>query len=430
MKLNSIVVLAGLLVAVMAPLTGAASADPAGLSAPASVGDGSPLLATPEASTPPAFGLVLSGGGARGLAHIGVLRAFEEAGIAPDLVVGCSMGSVVGGLYACGYSPAEMESLAYAIDWASFFSGKESRRYAKITQELTERPTLLTLRWSEDLGLEVSQSLASSASALETYTRLTIDAEHLCGGDFNRLAMPYRAAVTDLRTGKLMLLDRGSLGRVMVASSAVPLVFEPVAIDSLWLTDGGVVDNFPVFAARDLGARVVVGVDVAKPLRPDPTPLGFMSMFGRTVEIFMAQAKGRTNDQADFIITPALGEPAHHRVPSRGFTAGRRIRGRSRGAARHPCPVRFPGDIAGAVGPEHLPADRLCGPRASRPGRQTDRQDPCRGTPSLSAGDRAPRDHPGRGRSLGSRPGDPEPRQPAQHRTVSMGSLARSSPWP
>lgn len=277
----------------------------------------------------PTLGLVLSGGGARGLAHIGVLRAFEEAGIAPDLVVGCSMGSIVGGLYVCGYSPAEMESLAHAIDWDNFFSGDESRRHARVTQELSERPTLLTMRWSKDLGLEVNQGLASSASALEVYTRLTIAAEYVCDEDFDRLAMPFRAAVTDLRTGTLVLLDKGSLGRALVASSAVPLAFEPVAIDSMWLTDGGVVDNFPVFAARDLGARVVVGVDVAKPLSPDASVLGFMSMFTRTMDIFMAQAKARTAGRADLIITPELGSTrttAFGRADSllaAGYEAGR-----------------------------------------------------------------------------------------------------------
>jgi NTE family protein len=277
----------------------------------------------------PAFGLVLSGGGARGLAHIGVLMALEEAGIAPDLVVGCSMGAVIGGLYACGYSPAEMDSVARAIDWGRFFSGSSKRRYADVLQELDERPGLLTVRWFGRHPLEVNESLASSAEAEEMYTRLTLSSETLSGGDFDSLGMPYRAAAVDLRSGRLVLIGQGSLGRTMAASSSVPLVFQPVEIDSFTFVDGGVIDNFPVFAARQLGASAVVGVDVAVPLRPEPAFLGPLTVAARTLEIMNQGTKERSNDQASAIVRPALGmtpTTAFDRADSliaAGYRAGR-----------------------------------------------------------------------------------------------------------
>ncbi len=264
--------------------------------------------------SPPRFALVLSGGGARGFSHIGVLRAFEEAGIAPDLVIGCSMGAVIGGLYACGYSPAELDSVMRGVDWSSFFSGAVRRQYAGVAQELSAVPGLFTVGFGGAGTLEVNQSLASSAGAEDLYTRLTLSSEYLAGGNFDRLAMPFRAAATDLRTGTLVLLDRGGLGRALAASSAVPLVFRPVGIDSLWLVDGGVIDNFPVFAARETGARFVVGVDAAKPLRPEPSFLGPVTVAFRTFEILSQQTKDRSNDMADVIVTPELGP-----VPTTSF---------------------------------------------------------------------------------------------------------------
>ncbi len=284
-----------------------------GSAAPAPADSGyapEPVTEIPPAIPPitkPALGVVLSGGGARGLAHVGVLRALEEAGIAPDVLVGCSMGSVIGGLYACGYSPAEMESVATAIDWSRFFSGSSKRRYADVLQELDERLGLLTIHWKGIRPVDATGSLASSAEAEEMYTRLTLDSEALAGGDFDSLAVPFRAAVADLRSGDLGLVGHGSLGRAMAASSSVPLVFEPVVIDTFTFVDGGVVDNFPIFAARDLGATAVVGVDVAVPLGPEPAFLSPITVAARTLEILNQGTKGKTNDQASVIVRPDLG---------------------------------------------------------------------------------------------------------------------------
>ena len=262
---------------------------------------------SPKETTPPEFALVLSGGGARGLAHLGVLRAFEEAGITPDLVVGCSMGAIIGALYASGYSPQEIESLTGRLDWEVLLSGARSGRYRGVTEAREHRPGMFTLYISGERGIELDQTLASSAGPQEVYARYTLPAEFAAAGDFNALGVPFRAVVTDLRTGRLISLDRGSLARAMIASSAVPLVFEPVQADSLLLVDGGILDNFPLVTAHEMGARVLIGVDVAKPFKSAPVSLDPLSVILRTYEVMNQSSNVRGVEDAQLIIYPELG---------------------------------------------------------------------------------------------------------------------------
>jgi NTE family protein len=261
----------------------------------------------PDEAAPPGFALVLSGGGARGLAHLGVLIAFEEAGITPDMVVGCSMGAVIGALYASGYSPQEIESLTERLDWDVLISGARSGRYRGVTEARDHRPGLFTLYLSGERGLELDQTLASSVGPQEVYARYTLPAEFASGGDFDGLGVPFRATATDLGTGRSITLDRGSLARAMTASSAVPLVFEPVQAESLFLVDGGILDNFPLVTAHEEGARVLIGVDVARPFKPGPVPLGPFTVARRTYEVMNQFSNSRGVEHAQLIIFPDLG---------------------------------------------------------------------------------------------------------------------------
>ncbi len=263
--------------------------------------------AAPSTDPPPDFALVLSGGGARGLAHLGVLLAFEEAGITPDLVVGCSMGAVIGGLYASGYSPKELESLTRSLDWDVLLSGAHSGRYREVTEARDHRPGLFTLYLSGERGLELDQTLAGSAGPQQVYARQTLPAEFAAGGDFGALGVPFRAVVTDLRTGRLVSLDRGSLARALVATTAVPLVFEPVQVDSLFLVDGGILDNFPLTTAHEQGARVLIGVDVAKPFKAGTVPLGPFTVARRTYEVMNQFSNTQGMEYAQLVICPDLG---------------------------------------------------------------------------------------------------------------------------
>jgi predicted acylesterase/phospholipase RssA len=217
-----------------------------------------------RAASPVAAGaqeaLVLSGGGSRGLAHAGVLMGMEELGFDPDIVVGTSMGAVVGALYAAGYEPEEIRQRMSAIDWAGVFTSSpvvlgpdRAVRYPLVNFDLK----VGELRFARGLIAQwrINRALAA----------LLFDANARARGDFNRLARRYRAIAADLETGDAVVLAEGDLARAARASMAVPGIFAPVVWNDQVLVDGGIVNNLPIDVARQLGARQVIAVDVGRP---------------------------------------------------------------------------------------------------------------------------------------------------------------------
>jgi NTE family protein len=207
--------------------------------------------------------LVLSGGGARGLAHIGVLKALEAAGVEPDIVTGTSMGALIGGLYAMGYNSSALDSLVRSVDWTGTFNDAPAHRYRALEQRIDGDRTLISVpmrRWRP--------TLPSGAVAGRTISRLldelTWPARHV--RDFRSLPRRFAAVATDIETGQAVVLDHGSLSEAMRASMSLPSVFEPVRVDGRLLVDGGVVRNLPASDARDLGATFVICSNVSQPL--------------------------------------------------------------------------------------------------------------------------------------------------------------------
>ena len=229
----------------------------------------SPVAVTaqdPPDVTRPTVGLVLSGGGARGLAHIGVLEVLEELRVPVDLVTGASMGAIVGGLYASGRSPAEIRAILEDLEWERILADApprdaldvsrraESRRYAvELELGLSRHGLVLPggLVAGQDLGLLLRR---------HTLPVATVE-------DFNRLPIPYAAVAADIATGERVVLDRGDIVQAMRASMAIPVVFSPIEFDGRLLVDGGLVDNLPVSLARAMGADVIIAVDVTPPLK-------------------------------------------------------------------------------------------------------------------------------------------------------------------
>jgi NTE family protein len=211
----------------------------------------------------PHIALVLSGGGARGLAHIGVLKALDAAGIQPDIVTGTSMGALIGGLYAIGYSANALDSLVRRIDWSGTFNDAPAHRYRAHEQRVNGDRTLITMpmrRWRP--------TLPSGAVSGQTISRLldelTWPARNV--RDFRQLPRMFAAVATDIETGQAVVLDHGSLSEVMRASMSLPSVFEPVRVDGRLLVDGGVVRNLPASDARALGATFIICSNVSQPL--------------------------------------------------------------------------------------------------------------------------------------------------------------------
>jgi predicted acylesterase/phospholipase RssA len=212
---------------------------------------GIPLEA--QACKPAKTALVLSGGGAKGFAHVGVIQILDSAGIRPDLVVGTSMGAIVGGLYASGYSGHEIDSLFHALPLAQLIPGYEPR----IPESLRPYPPLAVLE--QGRGTLVFQTSAVREEQVNALMNALMLRGNLAArGDFDSLPIPFRAVATDLATRDEVVLAKGDLAQAVRASASLPLVFKPVVMDGRTLTDGGMTENVPVGAARRAGATRVI----------------------------------------------------------------------------------------------------------------------------------------------------------------------------
>lgn len=215
----------------------------------------------------PKIGLVLSGGAARGLAHIGVLKALEEQGVRIDAIAGTSMGAVVGGLYASGYSVQELETLATTLDWQQALSDAPPRRNVPFRRKQDDRDFLvkqkLSFRDDGSLGLPLGVIQGQNlALLLESKLAHTADTR-----DFDKLPIPFRAVATDIASGEKVVFRRGHLPQVIRASMSIPAVFAPVELEGRLLVDGGMVDNIPLDVAREMGVDLAIVVDIGTPLR-------------------------------------------------------------------------------------------------------------------------------------------------------------------
>src|SRR5262245_13575531 len=217
-----------------------------------------PLLAvglaaqeTPEPTAPaprPAgsrvkVGLALGGGGARGVAHIGVIRKLEELHIPIDYIVGTSMGSIIGGLYACGYTPDEMEKLIRSIHWDTLFQDAPDRKDQSFRQKEDDFDHLIPLEFGLNLkkgGLLLPPGLIAGSKLGFILENATLPCTV---PDFDHLRIPFRAVATDIQTGKAYVMSKGDLGRAIRASMAIPAIFTPVEMDGHLLIDGGEAEN-------------------------------------------------------------------------------------------------------------------------------------------------------------------------------------------
>ena len=212
------------------------------------------------------IGVVLAGGGARGGAHIGVLRALEEAHIPIDYIAGTSVGAIIASLYAVGYTPDEMERFVAAINWSDALADRIPREDLSFRRKTDQDLALFEpgLGYAQGefrfrngliLGQNINLVLARIGLAFPSET------------NFDHFGVPFRAVATDIATGKAVVLDHGDLGLALLASMAVPGVFAPVEFAGHLLVDGGVANNLPIDVVRAMGADIVIAVDVSAPMR-------------------------------------------------------------------------------------------------------------------------------------------------------------------
>ncbi len=260
-------------------------------------------------SKKPIVALALSGGGSRGLAQIGVLRALEEAGIKVDLIVGTSMGSIIGGLYAAGYSINQLDSIALNTDWGDLLlpASETDRRELFVDQKVTEDRAILTLRLNGFSPI-IPTSINTGHKLSNFLNLLTLQAPVHSNNSFDDLRIKFRAVCTNLVTGEPVVLDNGSLSQAMRASSSVSFFLSPVLRDSLILVDGGLVANIPVKVARDLGADIIIAVNTTSDLRPKEE-LEFPWMIAdQIISIPMKLLNENQLSYADVVISPDVQE--------------------------------------------------------------------------------------------------------------------------
>jgi NTE family protein len=210
-------------------------------------------------------GLALSGGGARGAAHIGVIKELERQGIPIDYVAGTSMGAIVGGLYASGRSTADIEQILNEIDWAKMFKDSPKRKNASIRRKFDDD----VFQVNKQLGLkggkvQLPSGFIKGQNLQLLFDRLFLSVSHL--ESFDHLNIPFRAVATDISTGEAVVIGDGSLATAVRASMSVPSIFATVPYKNFILVDGGISNNLPVDVVREMGADVVIAVDIGSGL--------------------------------------------------------------------------------------------------------------------------------------------------------------------
>jgi NTE family protein len=317
----------------------------------------------------PRTALVLSGGGAKGIAHIGVLVALDSLGIRPGLIVGTSMGAVVGALYASGYTGRELDSLARVTPLAALF-----RTYQPLAPRSLGilQPLVVWEQGTRGFALQSASVVEAEANALVSAAMLRGDL--LARGDFDSLPIPFRAVATDLATREVVVLRSGDLAQAVRASAAVPLLFAPERQGDRFLTDGGLSANIPIRVARAEGARRVIVVDATEHPRDSVEAYTALRVADRLVQ-FLFQQRPDSLQAGDLVVRPDVDG-----FGSLNFSRGNigRLLGRGRQAAdsvlrapvcppeparaRAPLPTRLVGvGLDGANASERLALSRLLG---------------------------------------------------------------------
>jgi NTE family protein len=252
----------------------------------------------------PKIGLALSGGGARGFAHIGVLQWFEEHRIPVDYIAGTSMGGLVGGLYAIGKSPAELRELVGGLDWDTLLRGYPSFQQLSYRRKEDRLyiPGLTTLGLRRGIRLPAGMNAGMEVGLV--FDRLALPYDNV--GSFDQLPIPFRCVATDLVAAEAVVLKEGSLSRSLRATMSIPALFTPVEIAGKTLADGGVLNNVPTDIVKEMGAEVVIAVDIGTPLGDKESLNGLFGVLNQTSGVASMESIRRNLRLADLLISPDL----------------------------------------------------------------------------------------------------------------------------
>lgn len=248
-------------------------------------------------------GLVLGGGGAKGVAHIGVLKVLEEAGIPIDYIAGTSMGAIVGGLYAIGYKAAEIDSMVSRQDWTMLLSDRVKRSNLSFPEKENSERYIISLPFGKNKKDRLISGMIKGQNLQNLFSNLTIGYHDSV--DFNTFHIPFACVAVDIIDGKEYVFRQGSLPLAMRASMAIPAVFTPVRLDSMVLVDGGLNNNYPADVARSMGADVIIGVDLGtSDLKVLPNINTPADVVGQIVALHGYDTYSYNKEHTDLLIRP------------------------------------------------------------------------------------------------------------------------------
>jgi len=228
-------------------------------------------------------GVVLSGGGAKGMAHIKALKVIEEAGIPIDYIAGTSMGAIVGGLYAIGYTPEQLDSMVRKQNWTFLLSDRVKRSAMSLTERERSEKFVISIPFTKTPKDAASGGLMKGQNLANLFSDLTMGYHDSI--DFNKLPIPFACVAADIVNGKQIIFRNGILSTAMRASMAIPGAFTPVRQDSMVLVDGGIVNNYPADVAKAMGADIIIGIDVQNALKPADKLNSVPDILGQIVDI-------------------------------------------------------------------------------------------------------------------------------------------------
>lgn len=258
---------------------------------------------TQESPARAKIGLALSGGGAKGFAHIGVLQVLEEIGMPVDYIAGTSMGSIIGGLYAIGYDADTLATLVKRENWAALFNDAVTRRDLPMKEKPWDGRYIGSFPIRKR-NVQLPTGLIAGQRIMRLLTRLTWGVHSVT--DFKKFPIPFVCVATDIETGEAVTLDHGYLPEAMRASMAVPTIFTPVTLNGRLLVDGLLVRNFPVEEVKRLGANIVIGVDVGAPLSSGEKLNSIFSIIDQAMSFRGAETNIRQQQLCDILIKPDI----------------------------------------------------------------------------------------------------------------------------
>jgi NTE family protein len=259
------------------------------------------LILTGQELNKAKIGLVLSGGGAKGFAHVGVLKVLEEARIPVDYIAGTSIGSIIGGLYACGYDAATIEKIILSQDWAALLTNEYKSEFIPPFDREDESRYAVSFPF-EQKKLALSNGILNGQNAMELLSYLTIGYHDVY--DFSKLPIPFLCIATNLTNGEEVVLNHGYIAKAIRASMGVPAAFTSTEIDGKMLVDGGIVNNYPVDRCREMGANIIIGVDITDSLLTTDKLKGIPEVIAQMVTFMGMKRNIQNSRDVDVTIRP------------------------------------------------------------------------------------------------------------------------------